>query len=109
MTSNALGRSDLTDTARKRAWLRVKIALRTYSHDPTRSNAEEVESAWKLIRRIDTVSHWREPPMVAPGRFLRGPYIDGRSACDRLSLRPWPLKAKSEADGGVSRAPTKEN
>jgi hypothetical protein len=92
MTSNASGRSDLTDTARKHAWLRVRAAMRTYSRDPTRSNAEEVESAWKLIRRIDTVSHWREPQLAASGQFLPRPHADGRSAYDRLR----PTRAAAE-------------
>lgn len=70
MSAHSTGRPDLKDASRKHAWLRVKTAVRTYSSDPTRCNAEEVEAAWKLMRRIDTVSDWRELQGAAPERTV---------------------------------------
>lgn len=45
---------------RKHAWSNVKSAVRSYAKDPTAMNAEEVESAWAEIRRIDNLQQWRE-------------------------------------------------
>ncbi|HEX9768368.1 MAG TPA: hypothetical protein VGA50_04250 [Kiloniellales bacterium] len=50
----------MTDAAGKHAWLGVKTAVRAYSNHPSGSNAEEVEAAWKRMRRIDNGSRWRE-------------------------------------------------
>jgi hypothetical protein len=60
MNANSVGNRDLKDAARKHAWLRVKTAIRAYSCDPSPTNAEEVEAAWKRMRRIEAVSHWQE-------------------------------------------------
>jgi hypothetical protein len=50
----------LKDAAREHAWLKVKAAVHAYSEDPSQGNEGEVEAAWREIRRIDSVSHWRE-------------------------------------------------
>ena len=60
MNSISPGSGDLTDAAGKHAWLGVKTAVRAYSNHPSGSNAEEVEAAWKRMRRIDNGSRWRE-------------------------------------------------
>lgn len=52
----------MTDLNRKDAWNNIKSAVRCYAKDPTALNAQEVEEAWKEIRRMETVSHWREWP-----------------------------------------------
>ena len=70
MTSNAEGRSDSKNPARRYAWMRVKTAIRAYSFDPSRRNAEEVEAAWERMRRIDAVLHWRELQGAVPGHSL---------------------------------------
>ena len=45
---------------RKRAWSNVKSAVRSYAKNPTATNAEQVESAWAEIRRIDNLQQWRQ-------------------------------------------------
>ncbi len=52
----------MADLDRKYAWRNVKSAVRSYAKDPTPQHAEQVENAWKAIRRMETVSHWREWP-----------------------------------------------
>ncbi len=52
----------MTDLNRKYAWRNVKSAIRSYAKDPTSQHAREVEEAWKEIRRMETVSHWRQGP-----------------------------------------------
>ncbi len=50
----------MTDLDRKYAWYTIKSAIRSYAKDPTPQHAQKVEEAWKEIRRMETVSHWRE-------------------------------------------------
>ena len=50
----------MNDLDRKHAWLNAKAEVRSYAKDPTAQNAEQVEEAWDMIRRIDSLSHWRE-------------------------------------------------
>ena len=50
----------MTDPNRKYAWGQIKSAIRSYAKDPTDRNAQEVEAAWREIRRTESVSFWRE-------------------------------------------------
>jgi hypothetical protein len=50
----------MPDLNRKYAWHSIKSAIRYYAKDPTPQHAEKVEEAWKEIRRMETLSHWRE-------------------------------------------------
>ena len=50
----------MNDPERKRAWKEARAAVRAYSKDPSDSNAAHVEVAWREIRRMDSVSFWRE-------------------------------------------------
>ena len=55
---------------RKQAWKQAKAAVRAYSRDPSENNAMTVENAWRKIRRMDSVSFWREwqtARLSAPG------------------------------------------
>ena len=45
---------------RKQAWKQARAAVRAYSRDPSENNAITVENAWREIRRMDSVSFWRE-------------------------------------------------
>lgn len=45
---------------RKEAWIQAKAAVRAYSRNPSETNAVIVENAWREIRRMDSVSFWRE-------------------------------------------------
>jgi hypothetical protein len=45
-------------TDRQTAWACAKSAVRAYSRDPSRGNAERVEDAWAAVRRLDARSHW---------------------------------------------------
>jgi hypothetical protein len=50
----------MTDLNRKYAWSNIKSAIRSYAKDPTAQHARKVEEAWMEIRRMETVSNWRE-------------------------------------------------
>ena len=50
----------MTDLNRKHAFSNVKSAVRSYAKDPTAKHAKQVEDAWREIRRMDGLSHWRE-------------------------------------------------
>jgi hypothetical protein len=50
----------MNDADRKHVWSKVKSAVRFYAKDPTAQSAEQVEDAWREIRRMDSMSHWRE-------------------------------------------------
>ena len=67
----------MTDLDRKDAWRNIKSAIRSYAKDPTAQNALEVEEAWRDIRRMDNLLHWRE---------WREARLNARNASDRLSL-----------------------
>lgn len=57
----------MTDLDRKFAWRNIKSAIRSYAKDPTARHAQEVEEAWREIRRMETLSHWRELPAKSFG------------------------------------------
>jgi len=50
----------MTDLNRKDAWSNIKTAIRSYAKDPTDQHAREVEDAWREMRRMDSLSDWRE-------------------------------------------------
>jgi hypothetical protein len=39
----------------------AKLAVRAYARDPSSRNAAEVELAWQLVRRLQSVADWRRP------------------------------------------------
>ena len=45
---------------RTHAWIQAKAAIRAYSRNPSETNAVIVENAWREIRRMDSLSFWRE-------------------------------------------------
>lgn len=49
----------MTDKARVEALSEARAAVRAYSRNPTTTNAEKVEAAWRVIRTMDAVSAWR--------------------------------------------------
>jgi hypothetical protein len=61
----------------------AKLAVRAYARNPSSRNAAEVELAWQLVRRLQSVADWRRPrsgrspspSLSAPGRreALTGP------------------------------------
>lgn len=48
------------DAERKRAWSTAKTAVHAYAKDPSRDNADLVDAAWQTVRRVDSVSLWRQ-------------------------------------------------
>jgi hypothetical protein len=50
----------MTGIDRKYAWAVVKSAIRSYAKDPTDQHAQQVEAAWREIRRTESLSHWRD-------------------------------------------------
>lgn len=50
----------MNDPNRKHTWSIVRSAVRSYAKDPTAQHAVQVEEAWSEIRRMDSLSHWRE-------------------------------------------------
>jgi len=47
------------ETQRREAFQAVKQAVRAYLRDPSPDHAGQVESAWRRIRRLDSVVQWR--------------------------------------------------
>ena len=54
----------MDDHARVEALAAAKVAVRAYAKNPTESNAADVESAWRAIRKIDALSSWRRMERV---------------------------------------------
>jgi hypothetical protein len=47
------------ETQRRAAFQEIKQAVRAYLRDPSPDHARQVESAWRRIRRLDSVVQWR--------------------------------------------------
>ena len=43
----------------REAMAAAKLAVHAYAHDPSSSNAAEVELAWQPVRRLQSVADWR--------------------------------------------------
>ena len=50
----------MTVLIRKYAWDTIRSATRSYAKHPTDHHAQKVEEAWKEMRRMESLSHWRE-------------------------------------------------
>ncbi|MCG8440644.1 MAG: hypothetical protein MI723_02440, partial [Caulobacterales bacterium] len=44
----------------EQAWLAVRLAVRRYARDPSETNAELVELAWRRLRQLDLRSARQE-------------------------------------------------
>jgi hypothetical protein len=45
----------------KNALRDAKAAVSAYARDPSDRNAEQVETAWQTVKRLQAASNWRRP------------------------------------------------
>jgi hypothetical protein len=55
-------------SARRDVLNAAKAAVRAYARDPSKTNAIEVDVAWRRVRALDNVAAWRKP--VKPDKDL---------------------------------------
>jgi hypothetical protein len=44
---------------RRQAVRQAKQAVRAYAREPSRTNADAVERAWRKVRQLDSLAEWR--------------------------------------------------
>jgi hypothetical protein len=44
---------------RRQAVQEAKQAVRAYAREPSRTNADAVERAWRKVRQLDSLAEWR--------------------------------------------------
>jgi hypothetical protein len=69
-----------TRPERRQALQEAKQAVRAYAREPSQTNPDAVEMAWRKVRQLDSVAQWRQTSHFDQGADPDEPSDSGRYA-----------------------------